>query len=693
MKDENPIRTLGDYSRPSHEGYRNTIELPEGNNVLFDPTPSGWIHLHMGGSYYPIPCSILSTGKDRKTPQRYPDVPTTSWRSLSEAWTRFKDLLQKVPHHGIDLWLQVQIIYDHVNPVTRRTINQSAGGKLRDLNPEESWAILEDLALYNNEIWNDPRDFAKQVKAIAFLQDVPSTSDRRLIKLEKQFQRLMELHLALTRLTQVNKITTLCEIYSGPHDTQYCIENPEQAFVEYASSRTDEARGLVSEFMASQNARLSKLEADFKQQQSEMTNKIDIMLKAITNQIAGTLSSDTVKNPKLRTHPVLSARSYPIIDPQCSSHSSTSINAIKAHFNEAIIEPQQTEEPKPTLDDEFRDLHLNLPDLVAPLLVGRGFLVTANAVIDFKVAKIAVGEGITMSVFSVKGIDLGDEEAPYWTTLGKIESYKPRPSTDGIGTKPPYYESEDLIEKPIDWSKPSKNEDGAWHDKIRIIDPDGEEFTKTLQSIPTTRKIYDKESLREFSVFDYKLYLMRRSLEVLRKFHWMILGGLFNQLSHVSSPLLSKPGESPTTTAHQPSVRINRSPDISSFGQFGDLSDNHLDSSFRQSGSIASPGISCSVFRGGKKEKKVLTNRTLGTRKGRLSDDRPGSQNVHRRTLARSARRHLHAHGASTQSTRRSDAVTAGRFIDVSSMYVDIGDYDCSCQYCGAKFWYGERLK
>ncbi|GKA99965.1 hypothetical protein Tco_0827959 [Tanacetum coccineum] len=39
------------------------------------------------------------------------------------------------------------------------------------------------------------------------------------------------------------------------------------------------------------------------------------------------------------------------------------------------------------------------------------------------------------------------------------------------------------------------------------------------------------------------LYLMRRSLEVLRKFYWTILGGRFNQLSHVSSPLLSKPGE------------------------------------------------------------------------------------------------------------------------------------------------------
>ncbi|GKG25873.1 hypothetical protein Tco_0399019 [Tanacetum coccineum] len=49
---------------------------------------------------------------------------------------------------------------------------------------EESWAILENLALCDNESWNDPRDFAKPVKAIALPQDVPSTSDCRLIELE-----------------------------------------------------------------------------------------------------------------------------------------------------------------------------------------------------------------------------------------------------------------------------------------------------------------------------------------------------------------------------------------------------------------------------------------------------------------------------------------------------------------------------
>nr|GEW87262.1 hypothetical protein [Tanacetum cinerariifolium] len=32
--DENHIRTLGDYSKPSHERYKNTIELPVGNNVV-----------------------------------------------------------------------------------------------------------------------------------------------------------------------------------------------------------------------------------------------------------------------------------------------------------------------------------------------------------------------------------------------------------------------------------------------------------------------------------------------------------------------------------------------------------------------------------------------------------------------------------------------------------------------------------
>ncbi|GJV67286.1 hypothetical protein Tco_1482795 [Tanacetum coccineum] len=200
-----------------------------------------------------------------------PNIQQHQGESLFEAWTRFKDLLQKVSHHGIDLWLQVQIFYDHVNPATRRTVDQSASGKLRDRNAKESWALLKDLALCDNESLNDQRDFA-----------------------------------------------------NGPHDTQYYMENLEQDFVDYASSCTDEAGGLVSNFMASQDAKLSKFEADFKQQQSKMTNKIDTVLEAITDQITGALPSDTVRNPKLNvnsTSPVLSTRSYSKVDPNAQPKS------------------------------------------------------------------------------------------------------------------------------------------------------------------------------------------------------------------------------------------------------------------------------------------------------------------------------------------------------------------------------------
>ncbi|GJT98043.1 hypothetical protein Tco_1093561 [Tanacetum coccineum] len=83
--------------------------------------------------------------------------------------------------------------------------------------------------------------------------------------------------------------------------------------------------------MASQDARLSKFESDFKQQQSEMTNKIDTVLKAITDQIAGALPSHMVKNPKLSASLVFFARSYLNTDPQCSNHVQGSINAITIH--------------------------------------------------------------------------------------------------------------------------------------------------------------------------------------------------------------------------------------------------------------------------------------------------------------------------------------------------------------------------
>ncbi|GKA53000.1 retrovirus-related pol polyprotein from transposon TNT 1-94 [Tanacetum coccineum] len=306
--------------------------------------------------------------------------------------------------------------------------------------------------------------------------------------------------------------------------------------------------------MASQDARLSKFEADFKQQKSKMNNKIDIVLKAITDRITRALPSDTVKNPKLNVHSTSLVLSLVLTQREIPN----------AHLI-LLIRSLLSKQPEQTLEDEFKDLHLNLPvlevlahapmynaildkyveslelgkngsafiqgempkrmedlrlftlpygtksnpfgivkdvevhigrlkllndfylidmkkDPKTPLLVGRGFLATANAVIDCRKAKIAIIEGITRSVFRVKGIELGDIP---------------------INLKRNMWESEDLIKYPINWDKPPKYRDGAWHAKIKLIDPDGEEFTKTLQSIPTFKKLSERESPREIINLDH----------------------------------------------------------------------------------------------------------------------------------------------------------------------------------------------
>ncbi|GJT92478.1 hypothetical protein Tco_1081323 [Tanacetum coccineum] len=234
MGDKNPIHTLRDYSRPSHGGYRNTIELPDGNNVV--PLQSDTIRertrlrlfqfsLHDQASNWleRLPAGSISTWDDLITCE-----------SLSKAWTHLKDLLQKDPHHGIDLWLQVQIFYDHVNPAIRRTVDRLSGGKLGDKNAKESWELLEASPSMTTKVGMTQKTLLNRSRKSLCLKM------SRVHLTVNQVQHLMEAYLAHKSPVQVNKIASSCEICIGPHDTQCCMENPGQAFVDYASSCNNE---------------------------------------------------------------------------------------------------------------------------------------------------------------------------------------------------------------------------------------------------------------------------------------------------------------------------------------------------------------------------------------------------------------------------------------------------------------------
>ncbi|GJT36657.1 MAK10-like protein [Tanacetum coccineum] len=131
-------------------------------------------------------------------------------------------------------------------------------------------------------------------------------------------------------------------------------------------------------------------------------------------------------------------------------------------------------------------------DHTTPLLVERGFFATVSVVIDCRKAKIAVGEGITRD----------SELNPFKDVLvfRKMVEFL---GTIPINLKGNIWELEELIEKRIDWNKPPKEGDDVWHIRIELIDPDGERFKKTLQSIPTTRKLSKKYNPSEIIDLDH----------------------------------------------------------------------------------------------------------------------------------------------------------------------------------------------
>nr|GEV63462.1 MAK10-like protein [Tanacetum cinerariifolium] len=353
MVDENQPRTLGDYSRPSHEGYRNTIELPKGDNVV---------------------------------PLR-PDTIR---------------LVQKDVHS--------------MSFATRHAIDHSTGGKLRDKSVKESWKVIDDLALYDNESWNYQRDFTKIVKAIYLPQDVLSASDRHLIELENQVQRLMEAHLAHKPSVHVNKIAFSCEIYGGPYNTRYCMENPKQAFLDYASLRIDEAGAHAPMYNTILDRYVETLELSKNGSafiQSEMPKKIkDPRLFILPYKLGDSKPFDTLSDlgSCVNLIPLYLFKTLKIRLLKKTKNVLGLADGTKS-YHIGIVRNVEVYVGKLKLLEDFYVIDME-NDLMCPLLIGRGFLVTASAVIDCKKSKIAVT--------TIDAVVVRDFYKKFYNSIGRV---------------------------------------------------------------------------------------------------------------------------------------------------------------------------------------------------------------------------------------------------------------------------------
>ena len=86
--------------------------------------------------------------------------------SLYDAWTRFKNLIQRVPHHGLDLWSLAQFFYDHVDRYTQTNLDYATGRNLKGLNGEEAWETIKDCAQCDKKWKNQTNTISGQTIAL-----------------------------------------------------------------------------------------------------------------------------------------------------------------------------------------------------------------------------------------------------------------------------------------------------------------------------------------------------------------------------------------------------------------------------------------------------------------------------------------------------------------------------------------------
>ncbi|GJY75715.1 zinc finger, CCHC-type containing protein [Tanacetum coccineum] len=402
--DKNPIRTLGDYSKPSHEGYRNTIELLVGNNVV--PVRSDTIRLVQNG------CS-------------------------------FHGLWSEDPNQHLKDFLKLMDSLDLDGENRERTRLHLFQFSLRD--QASKW--LERLPVGSITTWED---------------------------------------------------LTTCFL------AQF-----------FPPGRTAKLRNDILIFQQHHGESLSEAWTRFK----------DLLQKVVPMKLS--IAWKIPSKPLLNTHPRLPMKR--------DAHSKeANISQTSLLRPEMEIETQQTEEPEPTLEDEFQDLHLNL--LVFEVLA---HALIYNAILDKYVESLELCKnGSTFVQGEVHAKWKTPGYSPYLLNIGLLEEID---HIFGLADGTKSYPVGIVKDVEVHIGKLKLLND------FYVIDLKKDPETPLLVGIgflATTNVVIDSR-MAKIVVGEgiTRLYLMRRSLEVLRKFHWIILGGRFNQLSHVSSPLLSKPGE------------------------------------------------------------------------------------------------------------------------------------------------------
>ncbi|XP_017250868.2 uncharacterized protein LOC108221505 [Daucus carota subsp. sativus] len=144
--------------------------------------------------------------------------------SLYEAYERFKDLLQKCPHHGLSDQQKIRTFYNGLTIQCATQVDGAARGSLTNQYPEDAFEILEDITLNNCRAYD--RSSSKKVAGVHEVDPLTSFSAQVVSQFEALNKKLESLSVdrqqPVQSAHQVLNIHVFCDMCGEGHPTQQC---------------------------------------------------------------------------------------------------------------------------------------------------------------------------------------------------------------------------------------------------------------------------------------------------------------------------------------------------------------------------------------------------------------------------------------------------------------------------------------
>ncbi|KAJ9539358.1 hypothetical protein OSB04_032091 [Centaurea solstitialis] len=141
--------------------------------------------------------------------------------TISEAWERFKHLLNSCPSHELNKSEQVQTFYSGLAYSSRATLDSSAGGVFMYKTPTEGYKLLEDMLIHNIDWRTDKRlqipRMAGKISTDFDPSDELAAMKNQQVKFERKIEELIK---------SVHALQVGCEECNGPHLTKDCPNKP-----------------------------------------------------------------------------------------------------------------------------------------------------------------------------------------------------------------------------------------------------------------------------------------------------------------------------------------------------------------------------------------------------------------------------------------------------------------------------------